>query len=110
MIAGGINLYSSDPTAFAPERQRQIEVAFSADLSEAVSNADLSFRTREWARDLPERLEKRERFEQAIGVLRELHGSSADVARASITRAATLAGISTAEVADIVVSLASSNR
>ena len=110
MIAGGINLYSSDPSAFVPERQRQIEVAFSADLSEAVSNADLSFRTREWARDLPELLDQRERVEQAVGVLQQLHGSSADVARASITRAASLAGVSTAEVADIVVSLASSNQ
>lgn len=35
--------------------------------------------------------------------------SSAGVARASIARAATLAGVSTAEVADIVVSLATSN-
>ena len=57
-----------------------------------------------------ELLDQRERVEQAVGVLQQLHGSSADVARASITRAASLAGVSTAEVADIVVSLASSNQ
>src|SRR3954453_10575171 len=52
LVAGGMNIYSGQPDGFA-DLGRMMEVAFGADLSEVVSNADLSFATRELARDLP---------------------------------------------------------
>ncbi|MDQ1628808.1 MAG: hypothetical protein QOI54_2552 [Actinomycetota bacterium] len=104
MVAGGVNMYASEPDAFAGDR-RMIEVALSADLSEVVSNADLSFRTLEAARRLPERLDAKEKVDDAVGALGELLGWHPDLARARLGKAATLAGVPAERVADVLMAV-----
>lgn len=105
VVAGGMNLYSAVPDAFAG-RGRLIEVAFGADLSEAVSNADLSFATRESARDLPRRLQARTDVDLAVGSLAGLRGWTPAQARARLERAATLTGTPVEDVARLVLAVA----
>jgi GAF domain-containing protein len=104
VVKGGMNLYATEPDAFQRD-QHLIEVGFAADLSEAVTNADLSFMTRDFARELPERLEARERLDQAVGVLMALRGWDASVARSRLRHAASLAGADLDAVAEVVISL-----
>jgi GAF domain-containing protein len=103
VVAGGMNLYASQPDAF--DDPRIVEVAFSADLREAVTNADLSFRTRDFARELPARLAARERLDLAAGVLMEHRRCSRQEARSMIQKAADLAGVPMESVAEVVMSL-----
>jgi GAF domain-containing protein len=105
LVAGGMNLYSGAPDAFAG-RGRMIEVAFGADLNEAVSNADLSFATRELARDLPRRLQARTDVDLAVGSLAELRDWTPAQARARLERAAVLTGTQIEDVARLVLAVA----
>lgn len=70
---GALNLYASEPGAFHG-KQAQIAELFGMRVDELVMNADLSFMTRELARELPQRLDEHEQVNQAIGVLMGLHG------------------------------------
>ena len=103
IVAGGMNLYASEPDAF--EDGHQVEVAFGADLSEAVTNADLPFRTREFARELPERLAARSRFDLAVGVMMQRRGWTRDEARGRLEKAAGIVGLPKESVAEVVMSL-----
>jgi GAF domain-containing protein len=102
-VVGGMNLYASEPDAFAD--QRFMEVGFGADLAEVVANADLGFRTRQFARELPERLAARETLDLAVGVMMARRGWTDERARAQLERAGELAGIPKETVADIVMSM-----
>jgi GAF domain-containing protein len=103
LVAGGMNIYASEQDAF--EDPRLVEVAFSADLREAVTNADLPFRARHFARELPERLAARERFDLAVGVLMRRRDWAGHEARARLEKAAELAGLPRETVAEVVLSL-----
>jgi GAF domain/ANTAR domain len=104
LVAGGMNLYSTAPDAFAGLGPT-MEVAFGANLSEVVTNADLSFSTRERARDLPRRLEAREHIDLAVGSLAEIRGWTPAQARARLDRAATLTGSDVEDVARVVLAV-----
>jgi GAF domain-containing protein len=100
--AGALNLYASDPHAFHGV-QAQLADLFGVHVSELVENADLSFMTREFARELPQRLEDHEQVNQAVGVLMALHGWDADEARERIRFAASRARVAATQVAKIVL-------
>jgi GAF domain-containing protein len=104
MPVGALNLYASDPAAFHG-RERMMAEAFGAHTSELVKNADLTFRTREWSRELPEQLLARQRVEQAVGVLVQLHGWPPERARDRLVAAAGKAGARLERVAEVVLSL-----
>jgi GAF domain-containing protein len=100
--SGALNLYASDPNAFHGV-QEQLAQLFGVHVGELVLNADLSFMTREFARELPQRLEDYEQLNQAAGVLMALHGWDPDQARERIRYAAGRAGVATSDVAKIVM-------
>jgi GAF domain-containing protein len=103
MVAGGMNLYASEPGAFRD--RRLIPGAFGAELSEVVTNADLAFRTRDFARELPDRLATRERFDLAVSIMIERRGWAPDEAVSRLAKASELAGVPKGTVAEIVIAL-----
>ncbi|MCU1673298.1 MAG: hypothetical protein JWN77_1411 [Frankiales bacterium] len=100
--AGALNLYASDPHAFHGV-QAQLAALFGVHVAQLVENADLSFMTRDDARELGQRLDDHEQLHQAAGVLAGLHGWEADEAGERIRFAASRAGIQPADVARIVM-------
>lgn len=101
---GAINLYASEPDAFAGREDLLAEV-FQSPTCTFVRNADLTFMTRDAARHLPEQLERRARVDQAVGVLVAVRGWAPDEARGRLTSAADRAGTPLERVAEIVLSL-----
>jgi GAF domain-containing protein/ANTAR domain-containing protein len=107
LVSGGMNLYSADADAFTG-RARLITAAFGASLREVVSNADLSFATRDRARDLSAALDAREQVDQAVGSLAGLRGWTVSRARSRLDRAALLTGRPLPEIAQVVLAVSSS--
>lgn len=99
-----LNIYASEPDAFAG-RSAALAQAFGTSADAMVSNADLSFRTRDAARELPTRLEERARLDQAVGVLMAARGWSAADARDRLLRASSRAGAQVEHVVSIVLTL-----
>jgi GAF domain-containing protein len=104
-ITGGLNIYASEPHAF-DARENVFAAVFDSPVSELVKNADLSFRSREWARELPDQLRSRKVVEQAVGALMAARDWSAEDARAKMQDAAERAGVEVEAVANIVLRLA----
>ena len=103
-LFGALNLYASEPEAFRG-KEAQIAELFGARVNELVMNADLSFMTRELARELPQRLDEHEQVNQAIGVLMGLHGWNEAEARERLAFAAGHARTSAANIARVVMVL-----
>lgn len=101
---GALNLYASEPEAFRG-REAQVAELFGAHVDELVTNADLSFRTREYARELPQRLDEHEQVNQAIGVLMGLHRWTEAAARERLDYAAGHARTSRANAARMIMVL-----
>jgi GAF domain-containing protein len=101
---GAVNLYASDPHAFTGKEEQLAEV-FQVPVEEMVANADLSFMTRDFARELPERLEEKSRADRAVGVLVARNGWGPDEARTRLRAAAGKAGVALGEVASVVLAL-----
>ena len=101
---GAINLYASEPHAFAGHEAVLAE-AFQTPADEFVANADLSFRTREAARRLPEQLEEKAKVDEAVDRLSAMLGWDRDVARQRLRTAASQASTPVGAVADLVVAL-----
>lgn len=101
---GALNLYASEVGAFV-DRQAQLADLFGVHVNELVANADLTFMTRDFARELPQRLAEHEKVNQAIGVLMGLHGWTAAEARERLQFAAAHARTSLLSVASIVMVL-----
>lgn len=104
-ITGGLNVYARLPRAFDDVRDLFAHV-FGARVSEVVMNADLSFRTRDSARELPDRLRARATVDTAVGVLVESRGWTTDQARARLADAAGRADVELERVATVVLGLA----
>jgi GAF domain-containing protein len=104
-ITGALNVYASEARAFHGLEDVFAGV-FGALAGEVVMNADLSFRTRDWARELPRRLEAHQATETAVGVLMASRDWSADQARARLRDAADRAGVQVEDVAAVVIRLA----
>lgn len=101
---GALNLYASEPEAFRG-KEAQVAELFGARANELVMNADLSFMTREYARELPRRLDEHEQVNRAIGVLMGLHGWTKAEARERLDYAAGHAHTSRANVARMIMVL-----
>lgn len=99
---GALNLYAGDPDAFRG-RQGQLADLFGVHVNELVTNADLSFLTREHARELPQRLADHERINQAVGLLVERRGWTAKEARERMEFAAGNAGAPMSSIAEVVM-------
>lgn len=101
---GAINLYASEPHAFRGKEKLIAEV-FQTPVDEFVTNADLSFSTRDASRRLPEQLEDKAKIDQAVGMLTHLLRCPAEEARERLRRAAAQAGTPVTKVADLIVAL-----
>jgi GAF domain-containing protein len=101
---GALNLYASEPGAFQGKAEL-LARAFGASGEGLVANADLSFRTRQTARELPRRLEDKARVDLAIGVLMGAHGWSRDEARNRLLTASHRASAPLADVVQVVLAL-----
>jgi GAF domain-containing protein len=105
-IAGALNMYAEEPSAF-DGHEAQLATAVGATASEVVKNADLAFRSRQWARETPNKLQGKQNIEMAVGILMESRGWGATQARQRIISAAHRAGIAADAVAAVVLGLAS---
>lgn len=104
-VVGSVNLYAASPNAFAGLHEEVAEI-FNAWAPGAVTNADLSFRTRAAAEATPQRLIDDKHMDMAIGILMARHLLDADEARARLQGAARRAGVSEAAlVAGILESI-----
>lgn len=99
---GALNLYAGEPHAFHG-KEEQIAQLFGVHVNDMVRNADLSFMTRDFARQLPQRLEDHQRVNEAIGVLAERRGWSPQEARARMEFAAGRAGAPISSIAEVVL-------
>ena len=102
--AGAVNLYASEPDAFIGQ-ERVLATLFRAPVEQLVANADLSFMTLDFARQLPQRLEERAKVDRAVAMLTTLHGWSAKQARDRLAVAAAKAGLPSGTVADTVLAV-----
>ena len=99
---GALNLYADEVDAFRG-KHTQLAALFGVHVNELVTNADLSFTTRELARELPERLADHERVNRAVGLLVERRGWSEQEARERMAVAAGNARASLSSVAEMVM-------
>ena len=103
-IPGAINLYAAEPHAFKG-KERLLAEAFQTPAENFVTNADLSFMTREAARRLPDQMEDRAKVDQASGMLSVMLGWSPDEARTRLRSAAGTAGTPVATVAEVLITM-----
>ena len=103
-LPGALNLYAADPNAFA-SNQEELAQAFGVQVSDLVRNADLSFLTRDFARQLPDRLREEASIARAIGALATARGWDPAEAETRLRTAANQAGVPVSKVADVVLSL-----
>jgi GAF domain-containing protein len=97
-VVGGVNLYASAPDAFNGQHEA-IAKAVGSDARLAVTNADLSFRTREQAMDAPARVAESDDINIALGIIAASQDVDIALARERLRRAAAQAGISEAQAA-----------
>jgi GAF domain-containing protein len=77
---GALNVYSSDPAAFAAEESEQAATAVAEAVAVAVANADAHDRLAEHAKNMRLAMESRAVIEQAKGVLMAQRRVNADAA------------------------------
>jgi GAF domain-containing protein len=104
-VIGALNLYATEPDAFH-DRADIIAGIFGAPVEELVANADLSFRTRDWARELPARVAAKVDLETAVGVLMAQRGWDATTSRERLRDAAAHAQVPVGRLASVVCKLA----
>jgi len=100
-VVGGINLYAADPAAFHG-KHAELAADLGASAAGAVSNADLEFSTRALAAATPRVLAERREVDVAVGRAAAREGVDIDTARARLEDAATRAGLSMAEAAEVL--------
>lgn len=101
---GAINLYATEPDAFAG-REAELAHALHVPVHELVMNADLSFMTREFARELPAQLAAKAHLDEAVDVLVALTGWTAAAARTRLLDAAANARLPSDQVAQLLLRL-----
>lgn len=101
-VIGGVNLYAAEPEAFAGTHAR-VAAVMGAWAPGAITNADLSFSTREEARRAPELLEEQDVLGQATGVIMAVRGLEREAARDVIAEAAVLSGARQVEIARAII-------
>lgn len=103
MVTGSVNLYATTRDAFEG-RHEQIADIFSAWAPGAVTNADLSFRTRTVARQAPLVLREQVRLQVALGLLMKDQDLDVESARVRLYDAAHRAGVTVAMLVEVLVS------
>ena len=102
-VTGSVNLYATTRDAFEG-RHEQIAHLFGAWAPGAVTNADLSFRTRTVARQAPLVLREQVRLQVALGLLMKDQDLDVESARARLHDAAHRAGVTVAMLVEVLVS------
>lgn len=103
-VIGGVNLYASTTTAFDGHHEA-IAAIFDAWAPGAVTNADLSFTTRNVAETAPDLLREDIDLSVAVGLIANQDRISIDDARQRLTQAARRAGVSQAQLAQTIIEL-----
>jgi GAF domain-containing protein len=106
-VIGGVNLYAGTPDAFRGLHE-EIAAAVGSDAALAVTNADLSFRTREAANEAPARVREGSDINIALGVISAEQGINIPIARQRLLKAARRAGITEAQAARAIKHVRSS--
>jgi GAF domain-containing protein len=101
-LVGGLNLYAATQDAFR-DRQDALADLVGAAGTEAVSNADLSFSSRQRALAAPGILHDQQDVDTAIGLIAGLQGVDVHVAQQRLHEAAARAGLREALVARVLV-------
>ena len=101
-VTGSVNLYASTPNAFDGHHD-ELAAIFGAWAPGAVTNADLSFRTRLEAAAAPARAQDRNLLDQACGWLAASQGIDVATARQRLLDAAARAGITAVQIAQAVL-------
>lgn len=99
---GSVNLYGATPDAFTGHHEDVADV-FHAWAPGAVTNADLSFRTRTEAEQAPRRVEEQARIDTATGIIAARQGVTLATARERLTEAAGRAGVTEVQLAGAVI-------
>ena len=103
-VVGSVNLYARTRTAFQGHHDTIARI-FDAWAPGAVTNADLSFSTRQVAQEAPRRLREDVLLQVASGLLSASLGVTLDAARERLLRAAVRSGVAPAELAEVVIDL-----
>lgn len=103
-VVSTVNLYGRDADTF-DDLHSQLAAVFGAWAPGAVTNADLSFSTRELAREAPHRLKDRAVLDTATGVIAAQRDITVDEARDQLEDAARRAGIPVVRLAHVVLGL-----
>jgi GAF domain-containing protein len=104
-VVGTVNLYAAAEDAFTG-RHEELAAIFDAWAPGAVTNADLSFSTRQTAEQAPRRLRDDVRIEVAAGVIASRSGLDLETAHEKLSAAARRAGLSVARMAEAVIDIA----
>jgi GAF domain-containing protein len=103
-VVGSVNLYAASRNAFGG-LHRDIARIFDAWAPGAVTNADLSFSTRESAERAPEKLREDLRVQMAVGIIAASHDIELAAARDELSDAARRAGVSEATLAEAIIAI-----
>ncbi|HEX2895023.1 MAG TPA: ANTAR domain-containing protein [Marmoricola sp.] len=101
-VVGTVNLYGASARAFDDQYDELAQI-FGAWAVGAITNADLSFTTRDEAREAPRRIRDHVVVETAIGILAVRLGGDIDAAEDRLREAAARAGVSTFELAREII-------
>lgn len=101
-VVGTVNLYAASATAFVGLHD-SLAVIFGAWAPGAVTNADLTFSTRDVARQAPQVLRDDALLQTAVGIVAASSDLSVDEARCALREAARRAGVSELSLAKTVV-------
>jgi transcriptional regulator with GAF, ATPase, and Fis domain len=104
-VAGTVNLYAAPDDAFT-DHHNELAAVFDAWAPGAVTNADLSFSTRQTAEQAPQRLREDVQLEVAAGVIASRSGVGLETAREQLRAAARRAGLSEARLAEAIIDIA----
>jgi GAF domain-containing protein len=103
-VVGSVNLYASTPEAFEGHHVAIADI-FGAWAPGAVTNADLSFTTRETAEQAPQHLRDEIDVHAASGLIANREGIEAEHARTRLRDAAQRAGVGEAQLARTIIHL-----
>ena len=101
-LVGGLNLYAASHGSFSGRHDALADLV-GADSAEAVSNADLSFSSRQRAIAAPGILHDQQEIDTAVGLIAGLQGVDVQVAEDRLHEAAIRSGIPEALVARALV-------
>jgi GAF domain-containing protein len=101
-VVGSVNLYAGSAQAFTGLHE-QLARTLNAWAPGAVTNADLSWSTRERAEDMPRQLRERARFDTAVGLLAAREQVTIEEAGDRLLDAARRAGVSLARIVQAVI-------